>query len=161
VEVVRCGRPAKYGEIGKVLITDLYSYAMPFIRYDIGDVAVRCAGHCPCGKASDRIDVLGRAADCLPSPDGDVLPPDTMADAVLRLRGVYASQIEMRAEDDIHIQLVPDGSTPDKGEAIDAVRSLVGARAHVSARLVPAIMPEPSGKFRFVKNLSPTAKRLL
>lgn len=32
--------PADYGELGRVVITDLYNYAFPVIRYDNGDTAV-------------------------------------------------------------------------------------------------------------------------
>ena len=46
VEVLRDGRPAEPGERGEVVVTNLHAYAMPFIRYRIGD-----SGHpgAPCG----------------------------------------------------------------------------------------------------------------
>ncbi len=33
-------RPVKEGEEGRIVVTDLYSHAMPLIRYEIGDTAV-------------------------------------------------------------------------------------------------------------------------
>ena len=32
--------PAKYGEVGRIVITDLHNYACPMIRYDCGDTCV-------------------------------------------------------------------------------------------------------------------------
>jgi phenylacetate-CoA ligase len=46
IEVLVDGRPAEPGERGEVVVTNLHAYAMPFIRYRIGDVATREA---PCG----------------------------------------------------------------------------------------------------------------
>ncbi|WP_204310603.1 hypothetical protein, partial [Escherichia coli] len=36
------------GTTGLVLVTHLHSYATPFIRYDLGDIAT-LADRCPCG----------------------------------------------------------------------------------------------------------------
>jgi len=35
-----CDEPAADGELGRIVITDLYNYAFPMIRYDSGDMAV-------------------------------------------------------------------------------------------------------------------------
>lgn len=52
VEIVRPdGSPVAPGETGRVLVTGLYNYATPFIRYAIGDVATAAAGCCPCGRS--------------------------------------------------------------------------------------------------------------
>ena len=40
VEILKDGRPARPGEIGEVVITDLNNFHVPLIRYRIGDLAV-------------------------------------------------------------------------------------------------------------------------
>ena len=68
--VVRDGssaRPAKPGELGEVVITDLHNLAMPFLRYANGDLAVAGgAERCRCGRGLSRFGpVEGRVADTL------------------------------------------------------------------------------------------------
>ena len=59
-------------DLGRVLVTHLHSYATPFIRYDIGDVATFGAS-CPCGHDGPVLsNVYGRAKALLKHPDGRV-----------------------------------------------------------------------------------------
>src|SRR6185295_14515719 len=44
------GRPCAPGTIGRVVLTTLQNFAMPLIRYDIGDFA-EPGPACPCGRA--------------------------------------------------------------------------------------------------------------
>lgn len=71
VEIVdAAGRPSPPGRPGRMLITALHSYAMPLIRYEIGDLAV-AGGACDCGLASPVIArILGRVWDLVTLPDG-------------------------------------------------------------------------------------------
>ncbi len=56
--------------VGKVLLTHLHSYATPFIRYDVGDVAT-LEDRCPCGHDGPTLsNVLGRSKCLLKHPDG-------------------------------------------------------------------------------------------
>ncbi len=62
IEIIKDGRPAKPGEIGEVVITDLNNYSLPFVRYRIGDVALAVAEKCTCGRGLPLIgDIQGRA----------------------------------------------------------------------------------------------------
>jgi phenylacetate-CoA ligase len=57
VEILRSGEQAAEGECGEVVVTPLYRYAMPLIRYSPGDAAVRVESKCPCGL---QLPVLGK-----------------------------------------------------------------------------------------------------
>lgn len=51
VEVITgSGRPALPGEVGEVLVTDLFNRYMPFVRYRTGDFAVLTGRPCACGR---------------------------------------------------------------------------------------------------------------
>jgi phenylacetate-CoA ligase len=153
VEVVRNGRPAGDGEVGSVLVTDLYNYAMPFIRYDIGDVAIVRRTPCGCGLDGRRLEVQGRLQDCLVAEDGTVITADRVADSVLPCRGVLAFQLESGENGGLHLQVVPRGEEqPDLDRIAQILAGLLQRNAKINARLVPTILPEAGGKFRFVKN---------
>ena len=63
IEIDRGGRPAPEGELGSILITDLSNFAMPFIRYRIGDVGRLFTATCPCGRTAPRLVIEGRIED--------------------------------------------------------------------------------------------------
>jgi phenylacetate-coenzyme A ligase PaaK-like adenylate-forming protein len=57
-------------QLGRVLVTHLHSYATPFIRYDVGDVAC-LADRCFCGHNGPTLsDVYGRSKALLKHADG-------------------------------------------------------------------------------------------
>jgi len=77
VELLVDGRPAKPGEVGEVVITDLYNQATPMIRYRIGDLAVAFDENepCPCGLSHSRIgDIEGRTQAIIHCANGSWLP---------------------------------------------------------------------------------------
>ncbi len=76
VEVLVEGRPAKPGETGEVVITDLNNYCMPFIRYRIGDLAEAMAEEpCTCGRGMPRIgEIQGRVQSIIQGTDGRYVP---------------------------------------------------------------------------------------
>jgi phenylacetate-CoA ligase len=58
----------------EVLITDLFNYSQPVIRYRIGDLVERGAPDCPCGRQLPLLGrIHGRAGDSLQLADGRVV----------------------------------------------------------------------------------------
>jgi|694.fasta_scaffold22446_3 phenylacetate-CoA ligase len=76
VELLVEGRPARPGEIGEVVITDLFNRATPMIRYRIGDLAVAVEQRpCSCGRSHSMIgDIEGRTQAVVHCADGTWLP---------------------------------------------------------------------------------------
>lgn len=64
------GKPCGPGEIGRVVVTPLHNFAMPLLRYEIGDYA-ECGGPCPCGRGLAVLNrIIGRSRDRVIMPDG-------------------------------------------------------------------------------------------
>lgn len=76
VEVLReDGEPCAPGETGRVVITTLHNFAMPLIRYAIGDHA-EVAGPCACGRGLPHLSrIMGRTRNMIRTPDGRHLWP--------------------------------------------------------------------------------------
>ncbi|HLK40238.1 MAG TPA: hypothetical protein VKU41_25980 [Polyangiaceae bacterium] len=147
-------RPARPGELGEVVVTDLHNYGAPFIRYLNGDLAVALPpGRCACGRALQRLErVEGRVADTLRDVGGRpvsgmafVVLFSTLADKVRRF------QIVQRKDRSLDLQLVPgrgfDGNLLELVER-DCHRVVPGVdlRIHV----VGDIPAARSGKSRVV-----------
>ena len=68
------GHPAAPGAVGRIVVTNLNNFAMPFIRYEIGDMAIQSKDACMCGRGLPLLDaVVGRRADIITSPSGKLL----------------------------------------------------------------------------------------
>jgi phenylacetate-CoA ligase len=74
VEVIgEDGRACRPGEIGRVIVTPLHNFAMPLLRYDIGDYA-EAGEPCPCGRGLPVLTrILGRRQNMLRKPGGGEL----------------------------------------------------------------------------------------
>ena len=70
------GEEVSFGERGEIICTSLFSYAMPFIRYPVGDIGVKSDEHCECGRNLPIMKVVeGRKDSLLHLPDGRTITP--------------------------------------------------------------------------------------
>ena len=71
VEILRdSGEPCAAGEVGEIVVTPLYNYATPLIRYRTGDYVERGPA-CPCGRSLPTIRrIAGRREHMFRFPDG-------------------------------------------------------------------------------------------
>ncbi len=62
----KTGEPVADGETGELVFTTLHKYALPLIRYRIGDLTIMDSEPCECGRTHPRImRILGRTDDML------------------------------------------------------------------------------------------------
>lgn len=72
VEILdEAGQPVAPGQIGKIVITDLHNFALPMIRYSIGDYAEAGEFGCACGRSLRRLNrIMGRTRNLFTLPGG-------------------------------------------------------------------------------------------
>jgi phenylacetate-CoA ligase len=68
--------PVSNGEHGEVTYTSLFNFAMPLIRYSIGDIGVPSDGECPCGNILPLMKIVeGRKDSFLILPNNRIVSP--------------------------------------------------------------------------------------
>jgi phenylacetate-CoA ligase len=159
--VVECidegGRPVGVGETGELVVTDLTNFAMPLIRYRLGDRAVP-GGACACGLGFPTLArVLGRIHDVVFTPlgkrwHGEKI--DYLMSEVYGATGAFRQyQVVQHSADELTVRLVADEPISPELERriVDYIgERLDGMRATVVR--VTKIERAASGKMRLVRN---------
>jgi phenylacetate-CoA ligase len=143
------GRPATPGSPGRIVVTALDNYVMPFINYEIGDTGVAGAP-CPCGRGFPTLaTVEGRLGDSIRTPAGRLVSPVTL-DSVFRFCADYVRefQAERTAPATITVRVVPTPRfSPEVAQRIRSeLERHAGPGMEVRVETVPAISLGPSGK---------------
>ena len=158
VEIVDdAGLPVAPGQPGRVLVTGLYNYATPFIRYDIGDVAIADPEPCICGRSLPVLSqVLGRTRHAFVFRDGKrVWPRVWNAKAMQAFVPCREFQVVQVDFERIEFRYVPDdGGAVD----IDGLRAYARQHLHPSVEIVAVavqnIFRGPGGKLDpFISNV--------
>ncbi len=107
VEVLdAAGRPCAPGDTGQVVLTTLHNFAMPLIRYAIGDFA-EVGPPCPCGRGLPVLRrIHGRARNLLRLPDGSRHWPSFPAEDWLAIAPVRQFRLRQTAAERIEVELV-------------------------------------------------------
>jgi phenylacetate-CoA ligase len=117
VEILREGKPAKPGEIGEVVITDLNNYCLPFVRYRIGDLAVATdpGVPCACGRGLPLIgSIEGRVQSIIRGTDGRFVPSTFFAHFLKDFdHAITRFQVVQEREGSIAFRVVKGGRYSD------------------------------------------------
>lgn len=100
------GSPCNTGEEGRVVLTPLHNFAMPLIRYEIGDRAVPGPA-CLCGRSLPVLTAIpGRARDMLTLPNGQRRFPYYGHNTIMQVAAIVQHQVAQTALDVVEIRLV-------------------------------------------------------
>ncbi|MCK4624121.1 MAG: phenylacetate--CoA ligase family protein [Phycisphaerae bacterium] len=153
VEFIKDGKPVGPGQDGEIVVTHLDNYAMPFIRYQTGDVGQPSDETCPCGRELGVMKVVkGRTTDFIIAPDGRWVHGLALIYVIRDIPGVRQYQIVQEDVDSIRVRVVlEDGFPADGLERIrGGITERIGAEVRVDVEQVSEIDQDPSGKFRHV-----------
>jgi len=153
------GKPLPPGEKGHIILTDLDNFAMPFIRYKVGDIGRLISTPCKCGRNLPLMDfVTGRATDMIFPPNGNALEEGFFTHIMEDL-GWYADlniknfQIVQVSENILHWTFVSGRmpETDEKNKMISLANQYLGDMEHMFFQ-VDSIPKTSSGKHRYIRS---------
>ena len=148
IEILKqdCDEPAEIGEVGRIVVTDLYSFAVPLIRYDTGDLAIKATEKD--GWVTELKTLQGRRVDVIYDTQGRRLTAHTWS--VYMWKYEKLKQYQFIQEDAKEYVLKVNGA---KGiytdeELVNHLKSILGDDANVTIEHVDGIPALASGKFK-------------
>jgi phenylacetate-CoA ligase len=153
VEILDGDQPARPGQPGQVVVTDLTNFAMPLVRYRVGDVASWSAQPCPCGRSFPVLErIEGREADYVVTASGHRISGISLTENFATLvPGIAQLQIVQEEVERFRFRIVPAPEFAERGEnrLAELVRERFGPATRYTCEFVDVIPAEPSGKYRF------------
>lgn len=142
-------QPTLPGEVGRVVVTDLYNHAMPLIRYDIGDLAV----------SEDDFDSIrtlkefsGRKSDCIYSTT-DVLISNVAISAVTEIfYDIERYQIVQEQKNEYVFKYTGTLSEDEHRELLNRLYDCLGRDAHITIDNTDTIEVGLNGKHKSLVN---------
>ncbi|MGQ0612348.1 MAG: phenylacetate--CoA ligase family protein [Planctomycetaceae bacterium] len=154
------GEPVEPGAPGRLVVTGLHNFAMPLLRYEIGDVSSLAPEPCPCGRPLPLLlPVTTKAEDLVVLPDGRFISGSVLTHPFKPMTRIAESQIVQERRDLVRILVVPREGYGDRDEAVllGALRDRLGGGVGVRIERVASIPRGPRGKYRWVVSKVPLA----
>ncbi len=143
--------PVKLNEFGRIVVTDLFNYAMPIIRYDTGDIA-------KLGLGKDGSMVLeqieGRKMDLIYDTNGNIISSFVIYTKFYRYYTLLKQyQFIQQGEKEYEIKLNLKGESFEfENDLINDIKSDFGSDAIIRVSYVDGIPALSSGKRKKVMN---------
>ena len=152
MEFVKDNEQVASGEEGRLLYTSLYNYAMPLIRYDVGDLCIPTDEMCPCGRGLALIKhIEGRTDNFVTTPDGRVVSPIIWTILMRAIPGIAHYRIVQESKSELTVQLVKDNDFSSKtvSQIKNAIKKALGD-VQIKIELMEELPRDKTGKLRSV-----------
>lgn len=144
--------PVKEGEIGRIVITDLFNRAMPMIRYNTGDIGIA-------GKTTDNgalqfvfKKIEGRKLDAIYNTQGELISSYIFAIHMWKYQELAQYQFIQQADREYEFKLNSPKKFEREKELLEEFRGYLGKDADIKITYVKEIPLLSSGKRRKVVN---------
>lgn len=147
-------KPAKEGELARIVVTDLYNYALPMIRYDTGDLAI--IGKSSCNIKSNVIkEIFGRRVDLIYDTKGNALSPHTITNNMWEVKNIKQFKFTQISKSDYRILLNLSSAINVKQENMlkKKLLDILGEDANIIIEYTNEIPVMSSGKRKYIENL--------
>ena len=143
------GCPCAPGTIGRVVVTPLYNFAMPLLRYALGDHA-EAGAPAGCGRGLPVVTrILGRTRNMLTLPDGGRLWPRLSELRYGEVLPVEQFQLVQKSRSLLELRLVAKrrGNAEEEARLRELVVARIGHPFEVDIRYAERIERGATGKY--------------
>jgi len=146
--------PAKNGQMGRIVVTDLFNRAMPLIRYDTGDLGMMQKSK-KNGKTQFFLSkVEGRKMDAIFATDGEPVSSFILTNTMWKYDGLRQYQFIQQGQTAYEFLLNTQGDFLREEELINEFKGYLGADASIKLTYIDEIPLLSSGKRKKVLNHS-------
>lgn len=138
--------PVSIGELGRVVVTDLYSYAVPLIRYDTGDLAIKATEKN--GWTTQLKTIQGRKVDVIYDTQGSRLTAHTWSVYMWKFEKLKQYQFIQNSAYDYTLKVNGAKGIYEDTDLISHMQSVLGSKANITIEHVDGIPSLASGKFK-------------
>ena len=145
--------PAAPGTLGRIVATGLQNFAMPFLRYDTGDVGGIDPEPCACGRTYPKLlPIMTKAEDILVTPEGRFISSSILTHPFKPMVNIEKSQLVQETVDHLTVRLVrrPTYTEHDSEMLLAGLRQRLGPAIRIDLQFVNDIPRTPRGKYRWV-----------
>lgn len=143
--------PCADGELGRIIVTDLYNFAIPLIRYDTGDIGAINKNPFP-----NITQLSGKRRDLIYDTKGNSISGATITNILKYMKHVKMWQLVQKSQKEYLYKIVPisETTTPTNEDILlPNLYQLLGNDAEIQVELVAEIPTIQSGKRRYTVNL--------
>ncbi len=152
IELMRKGKDVHMGDLREIIATTLVNYAMPLIRYQIGDLGALSKRQCPCGRGLPLLkSIEGKIRDIVITPDGKIIHGEFFK-YIIEKPWIKIARCHQAEIDQIEIDILPI-SIPPKEEITKIENKLqnhLGDNMKININFVDDIAPTKVGKRHYV-----------
>lgn len=138
---------ARPGELSRIVLTDLFNYAMPMIRYDTGDLAI-FDEHPDYGRVITSIE--GRVRDFFYDTQDRLLSPSAITVQMWKFDRLRQFQFIQDGRAKYLLKVNGARGVYEDDDFIEVIENIVGKNANITIEHVDGIPQLQSGKFRQV-----------
>ena len=146
-------RPVAAGEEGNIVVTSLTNYAMPLVRYWIGDRGTLMPEATPGGSSVQVLKhVSGRNVDVFRTRDQTLIDGEYFTHLLYFRPWVWKFQVIQRSYERVLFKVVRTNGEAPSSELEDIAakaRLVMGPSCQVDFEFLADLPPHPSGKYRY------------
>lgn len=162
------GNSLKPGQTGRIVVTSLFNYSFPLIRYEIGDIGVVSRTECSCGRPFPLLERLeGRILEFLTGTDGSFVTPVYIRHLIGVIHNPGCTrrfQLVQSSPIDYEVSMELERGVPDSviTRLFSSIRkdltAVLGIGSNITVQRVSEIPSSASGKFLYTINKTSTTK---